>query len=286
MVKYKLIKEYPGSPKLNTIRNWDSNAWSDNNDFCENKMFNPSKYPEYWEEVIEKNYEILSFKQDSKTPYLWTNFGINPDCWCKNKNNFAVTSGYTLEQILNNPLYSIHSVKRLSDGEIFTIGDTIEFNKHNSFKKYRPKGVISEFKVYRDTLCFIDNNLKYNAELGIIGNKLKSVFRTEDGVKIYENDKGEISYWELLIPNRNTLKSNEWRISNAPVVLKNIIPTPSDDLKNVGVLRFSTKEAAREYVLINKPCLSLKDVSKFYKGTLNGKNGNSRGIIELAKSKL
>lgn len=53
MIKYRLIKEYPGSPKLGTIRNWNPNIWSDNNDFTEIKTFVPNDFPEFWEEIEE-----------------------------------------------------------------------------------------------------------------------------------------------------------------------------------------------------------------------------------------
>lgn len=74
MKKYKLIKEYPGSVALGTI--------AQPNDLIQHDFF--EKYSEYWEEVIEKDYEIIISRVVPK---------------------------------------EILSVKRLSDGEIFTIGD-------------------------------------------------------------------------------------------------------------------------------------------------------------------
>lgn len=56
MKKYKLIKIYPGSPKLGTIAEGIYGGES----YSYNEYSNVSKgsiedYPEYWEEVIEKD---------------------------------------------------------------------------------------------------------------------------------------------------------------------------------------------------------------------------------------
>ncbi len=45
-MKYILKKEYPGSPKLGNIIDNLENDWIEN-------------YPEFWQEVVEKDYEIL-----------------------------------------------------------------------------------------------------------------------------------------------------------------------------------------------------------------------------------
>ena len=100
MKKYKLIKEYPGSLSLGTITSSESKTdlWKGTNYY--------DKYPEYWEEVVEKDYEIIS----------WT----AKDC------NSIVIKGSELPHTpcsLPAGYWRIHSVKRLSDGEVFTIGD-------------------------------------------------------------------------------------------------------------------------------------------------------------------
>ena len=112
MEKYKLIKEYPGSPKLghidSIVNKIETGYYSDN--------------PEYWEKVVELDYEILSYihngskniwKKDSKfETYFHIEGTFNP---CTK-----------LEDILKYPkIYLIYSVKRLSDNEIFTIGDNV-----------------------------------------------------------------------------------------------------------------------------------------------------------------
>lgn len=55
MIEYKLIKEYPGSPPLGT--KIDENGF----DGSMTTLCNPEKYPEFWEKIDEKAYEVLSF---------------------------------------------------------------------------------------------------------------------------------------------------------------------------------------------------------------------------------
>jgi len=64
MKKYKLIKEYPGSPKLGTIVEKDERCGSHIYKYREsNSNFGVLKYhvednPEYWEEVIENRFMV------------------------------------------------------------------------------------------------------------------------------------------------------------------------------------------------------------------------------------
>lgn len=57
MKKYKLIKEYPGSPKLDTIIIHKDNSWIDPYPSVEHDQMIlidwVIKYPQYWEEIIE-----------------------------------------------------------------------------------------------------------------------------------------------------------------------------------------------------------------------------------------
>lgn len=125
MKKYKLIKQYPGSPKLGFIVHLRHCGMYHN---IETGNLYGSQHienqPEFWQEVIEKDYEILSFSSNlvwnGNLAVLTENGRYSP--------NPGVPS-WTLDEILNKGIsvksghIQIHSVKRLSDGEIFTIGD-------------------------------------------------------------------------------------------------------------------------------------------------------------------
>lgn len=77
------------------------------------------------------------------------------------------------------------------------------------------------------------------------------LFKTEDDVEIFEGD-----YWWYLYtePIANWIESL-WKAGRSGGTNHNYSPQYGDKIK-----RFSTKEKAEEYILMNKPCLSLIDV--------------------------
>lgn len=258
MKKYKLIKEYPGSPNLGTeliMKGINSYHSQDGK-----KIFNglqPENYPEFWEEIVEKDYEILSFKSDNGLITKWPN-GL-----------YGIYSGkFTLEnQIskLNQAAWynkRIHSIKRLSDGEIFTVGDKIE----NSNYPDNFRGIIEEFRLKDGEVMvyYLGNDwLKHIQKV-----KKQPLFTTEDGVDIFE---GDICYYV-----RPEMKYVE----------KIGVPFVSVDEFRKGYKYFSTKEAAEEHVLLNKPCLSINDVMSVSYNPVETRTSSSRKLKELVKSKL
>src|SRR5690606_32045441 len=81
-------------------------------------------------------------------------------------------------------VYPIYSVKRLSDGEIFTIGDDcITRTKHY--------GKIKLFEICNDKLYIkSDQNISsaYTCNINDLKPIKKPLFTTEDGVDVFEND--------------------------------------------------------------------------------------------------
>jgi hypothetical protein len=133
MKKFKLIKEYPGSVELGAIR-------SDCDTPILQKYF--INYPEFWEEVIEKDYEIL-------------------------------ISRVVPQEIL--------SVKRLSDGEVFTVGDLITGHSYTDAR------VIEKIKIRHDESIRLEQ--KYGSTELAYATKLKQpLFLTHDGKDIFEGD--------------------------------------------------------------------------------------------------
>ena len=100
-MKYILKKEYPGSPKLGNIIDNLENDWIEN-------------YPEFWEEVVEKDYEILSLVASEKHPQH------------KKGSKFLHNKDYGFKNMYPTEFWDIYSVKRISDNKIFTIGDSYE----------------------------------------------------------------------------------------------------------------------------------------------------------------
>jgi len=211
MKKFKLIKEYPGSPMLGTEQ-------------ISNKTWNTDiqKFPEFWEEVVEKEYEILSFKTGVNIRTLSQQNGLY----------YFQSDGKDLKYLINNKFYNIHSVKRLSDGEVFTVGD-----KLYGYDLGRCVD-LTMFKLDKDR-CLVGHR-----DLGLIDIKdckkaKQPLFTTEDGVEIFENTR----FWFIKLDSKKwNIWSDEW----------------SSNLKTNDDYRyFSTKEKAEEYIIMNKPILSV-----------------------------
>jgi hypothetical protein len=225
MQKYRLIKEYPGSPKVGTILepNKFGNAvyegiW----------LYKVNCSPEYWESIVEKDFEILSFisKKDCTIHHLVENTITYQANYpgCNRKDLFTM--------LYMDDVFKIYSVKRLSDGEVFTIGDDF-INNFGSISK------IDSIEIVGNTvdLQYYSRD-KYGCKLSDVKKAKKPLFTTEDGVNIFKGDKYWFVYGELV------------KEAEAYSAIYHDLPN----------YYFSTKEAAEEYVIMNKPCLSLKEI--------------------------
>lgn len=217
-----------------------------------------------WEEIIEKDYEILSFISNSKTIYERLDaFGSKDDYGLDGKDMYYGPLDSFLENLKNNK-FNIYSIKRLSDGEVFTMGDKIT-NEFLMNKNYN----IKSFRVGNDCLKICGSGEKGRCFITLDKNTKKvkePLFTTENEVDIYEND--------------NVYYINDWY----PCYRSNI----SKSNYNPNTKYFSTKEKAEEYVLMNKPCLSINDLSIKNEIKCNEKLiGITLGKLkELVKSKL
>lgn len=233
MKTYRLIKKYPGSPELGAIVNKQS---------PHNLYMQCIDEPEYWEEIKESEYKILMWSY-GRDKFL---FSKNPD-WSAGE-------------------FHIHSVQRLSDGEIFTVGEKCNGD------------IIKSFKVYdNDTRIYvISENKTWGLDLELLKKDKKPkpvLFVSEDGVEIFENDK-------------------VFSIENKPYLIDSILClTASNKIKELFPRRifFSTKKAAENYLICHKPCLSFNDVWNIS----NNKSSDNlyvvidkRKLKELVKSKI
>ncbi len=266
--KYKLIKEFPDSLPLGTIvqlySNWDrygiGSVAKYHRSFVED-------YPEFWEKVVEQDYEILSFKQTSLQTDLWTKFG---DLWGKNTNGTCATVPYRYKEILNNPLYIIYSIKRLSDGEIFSIGDTVDGTSYKNI-------TINSIDVNPNRTAQVQFNYKDEGIDFKTAKKVKQkLFTTHDNVDIYEGD----TYHSIWFESFSYVGDYVAEVINSKFT-------------NENCKTFFTKEKALDYIVMNKPCLSIEDVLHFLEKdfSANWKYDRTTNIVlgkfkELVKSKL
>ena len=248
--KYKLIKKYPGSPEVGWELNDVSCCILGYTHLSYEKYV--SNYPEFWQEIIKKDYEILSFIRINHIEYKGLIKTKDVDGLFKwDYTNNAFTEDF----LLDSTGFAIHSVKRLSDGEVFTVGDTV--------LRLKTKVIIEKFKFENERLHVYFSNGNAN-HLNEIFHIKKPLFTTEDGVDIFEGDEFVIT-------------------SNFKLEMYRGIPFIADKATTVLNNRkyFSTKKAAEEYILYNKPCLSINDV----KNSLTYSN-ELKKLRKIAKSKL
>lgn len=227
-----------------------------------------------WQEIIEKDYEILSFINPKS---IITYLGIDKNTilnksssnefkGCDSKRPVISTN---LNRLLNNNNWNIHSVKRLSDGEVFTIADEINSNIFDT------KQQIKDF-------YFLDNILKvrtfsFTENLNNIEHIKKPLFTTEDGVDIFEGD--EYHNVNSLL-NYKLCKADSFDMSIEFEVFNNLNENKT----------FSTKLEAEKYIVKNEPCLSYNDIMSlsepYHNGTIKLKNNVPQKTFKFKEYQL
>jgi hypothetical protein len=244
MDNYVLIKKYPGSPKLGTIVDkrgnfvyFDINSPNMHNTISENYVEN---YPEYWEKV---NYKILSY-YNHNIPHIIFMLNANGKYMYRNQELSEKHGCY------------IHSIKRLSDGEIFTIGDKVQDSLTDK---------LTNFKIQNITFFYSGSKIICQAESGTTMplNTIRHcnvLFRTEDGVNIFEGNIYCAVFYNFKYLEQEAIEN--YKLDNAH-------------------WRFSTKDKAEQFITMNKPCLSVNDVMNAGYGICN-----PLSLINIVKEKL
>lgn len=223
---------------------------------------------EFWEEVvpIKKEYEVITYTA-GKNKFI-------KDVLSWNKNRFYRV-GYPDDGSYDNlkeggdyatEKLKIYSVKRLSDGEVFTVGDKLDETSFIQGAKSHPiskdniitrigivkdvsNDVVSPYakNKYKDKLFFCASNSYDNLNVSLDNAKKaeKPLMLTKDGVEVFD---GERVYQVSTI--------DRMYIIHTTTVRKEITPPPS------YFKYFSTKEAAENYIMLNKPVLSLNDIAQ------------------------
>ena len=157
--KYQLLEWYPGLPKDWAV---GMRVKQENSDPyqpyypMEHNFTNQSiaaeevkQNPKFWKEVVEKDYEILSFWNGAhKTRITKVNKFKDP-----------------IENVLHNPYWKIYSVKRLSDEKVFTVGDKVShfYDGYRGFKKEH-KWKIAAIEI-RGNKCLLFSGTGFHKEL-------------------------------------------------------------------------------------------------------------------------
>lgn len=168
-----------------------------------------------------------------------------------------------LNYILNVNIYKINSVKRLSDGEVFTVGDN--FRVHPGIHLHK----IHSFRIDGDALAVLAEDFpKYTYYLPHLIKEKQAIFTTFDSKPVYEGDE----YW-IVFQNYSGKKSE---------ATEDCLKTKHWD----ELVKFSTREKAEEYILMNKPCLSVNDVISFTLSESVHIKRLQEELTNLAKSKI
>ena len=259
MRKFKLIKEFPTSPPLGTILELKPNGWYEKEGhhsypFQKNYV---EDQPEFWEEIIpKKDYEILSFYTpegdsilDKKSNGLFS-YGDFKGCYSEDDLLSGDKSRMELEdyELFD---YVIYSVKNLKNGLILTVGDAAQTigsypHKIQSFEiRQKCKGERRNGEWVKDGVDRIWINWT-NASGGTWledAEKVedKPLFTTLDGQELKHGDKFYVvdtKFFKIFEAEAGiTFKTEKW-------------------IKN----SYADKKLAENYILMNKPVLSLNDL--------------------------
>lgn len=173
-----------------------------------------------YEEVIEKDYELINWIDEKGNIY-------------RNKESVGSISG-------DGQLH-ITYVERLSDFERFTVGDKIRFIDESLEEMY-PCRIIRRFKLKDNSIIAVCDDNGVEILLKNLKRVKTSLFTTEDGVEVFEND----SFYYI---------GDAWNIC-----LTNCLFKGDGDFSKFKT--FAEKENAEEYIRLNEPKYSLNDMAK------------------------
>jgi len=259
--QFKLIKSYPNSENVGSVYK-QGDFMGRPVYFKDGSYLDPADVennPEFFEEIIEKEYEILSF--ENKVAGKWVNVGLN-------RFQYEGDLIKHLDFMLSSESNYISTIRRLSDNEVFSINDKVT---HPCGETYTIKSC---------KISNIDNNpdiITEKGTYGLLGLCIKKakpfLFVTHDGYKMFEGED-----YLAIDPKDYSLV---WSIADP-------------ELLNSSWLKFANCKFAEEYIILNKPVLSIDDVlglleHKTLKPTWNWDRTTpsfERDIKALVKSRL
>lgn len=231
------------------------------------------------DKINERDWEIESYITD----YL----GMSGEIFIRTSGDeFKTTISQRWNTVKESALIhnkaKIHSVKRISDGVVFSVGDEVDSTWG--------KQIITDFEIYKDVSMIVGFKTCKNPleKIRKLPERTK-LFTTEDGVDVFEG--GE--YWYL----PTTRAADSFKPYKCTYASKG-------EATPMTWLYFSTEEKAKEYITLNKPVLSLNDIlevwysgedikrqhlshsSVFYRDSVKNEHPLFKRFEKLAKSKL
>lgn len=228
--KYKLVREYPGSPKLGTNAIYDNGNGYRIEGYGFVTLNTVENYSEFWEEI--KGYpKIISFRSHGQIYDF-------PNGYDKQFDN---------KIFANQVLFEIYQVA-VSENEVFTVGDRVIHNHKDGTKRH---GNITRF-TYKEPHMYVDVDYDKTsgysfATIDTIEKHKQSLFTTEDRVDKYFGDM----YYYIVV---NSILANSWKAMIDRVDWENPSKPP------LGQIQFDDRDKAEEWILNNKPIFSMKDI--------------------------
>jgi hypothetical protein len=231
--------------------------------------------PEFFEEIVEKAYQILWLEcvtESKERVIISVENGLDNIC----KYSGIKQNSITLDTIVRNWIvvfgsWRIYEIKRLSDGEIFTVNMLMNdfFDCNEEGEERRLINIIPCKQQDRITFEIGSNktigmNTKHTYPLEYWKKVKKPLFVTDDNVEVFEGDNIYIVYLPL---------TSNTKVLDRPFTI------PKDWVRFSHTKTFVHKENFEEYIFKNKPCLSLKEVKMIF---LNG----GEGLEELVRSRV
>lgn len=223
-------------------------------------LLNGKSASDSWTELIK---EYASEKRD----WVVTKFKSNtqPDNFAvANLNGTFGTSNMSVDVFVKLQAWCIYSVNRLSDGVEFSVGD-----------KVQTIGTIAGFQIKETEgggLCmcvsFVGGEQYFHCPLSQLSKRVP-LFATQDNQPVFEGAE----YWVVL----DDFKIHRLTAIKGCSMTHQIIENPGHNRKS-----FSTESAAKEYVIMNRPCLSAKDIYGLWAIDEVGR----RQLFKLVNSKL
>lgn len=251
MKRYRLKKLYPGLLELGMKVGDIVEYVKTYNHYTKNNVFNSSariikNSPEYWELIIEKDWEILSFKGES-SPAIWE---LLPNGKYKVTSNINYLDYVSLEDLLKNRNIHIYQVLRKSDQQIFTLEDSVYYEidgyKYDDFK-------IDRFEIRKEDKDLYIRSSGEQLPKCVLRDLIKvsksKLFITEDNKELYEGDSVYgvgCKIFDYIGQYKLNTKYKEEEI---------IVITDKRYAK-----WFSNEDQAKNYIILNKPVFSVKDV--------------------------
>lgn len=186
-----------------------------------------------WEEVKENTYRIVKVRNKNEG-FLLT---YNGEICIHRTDDLSIISTGSLSNVSFDH-FDIYEVERVSDKQLFSIGDNTDY------------GIIKEFTVSANNIVINFENSNIGAFLQNVKKIETPILITEDGVKCYANNHPELFWVDLVNWETGTDSRNKFR--------------STEEIFTLDIKYFALKQNRDEWIINNKPLFSIKDIETVY----------------------